>query len=170
MSRIQSLRLVQSLMQELERKPSKTTTDETELAKLLLKQQQILSTGRPIENIPSTLNLPKVPPWQPVIWPALSAYLLLCSAFYLIYFLLFAVIGHFLVFILLGFPLFGSCFTFSFFGMSMFYLLCFTFVSASFFVNCNKHCFYICSKLTSSFQFDNSEYIYFYLYFFMCYF
>ena len=59
----QSLRLVQSLIQELERKPGKIATDETELAKLLLKQQQILSTGRPIPAAETsqntqTLNLP----------------------------------------------------------------------------------------------------------------
>ena len=47
-------------MQELERKSSKTPNEETELAKLLLKQQQILSTGKPIEKHVSTLNLPKV--------------------------------------------------------------------------------------------------------------
>ena len=56
----QNLRIVQTLMHELERKSSKTPNEETELAKLLLKQQQILSTGKPIEKHVSTLNLPKV--------------------------------------------------------------------------------------------------------------
>ena len=46
----QSLRIVQSKIQEIEQKTTKNPRDEAELAQLQTKQQQILSTGKPIEG------------------------------------------------------------------------------------------------------------------------
>ena len=45
-----SLRIVQAKIQEIEQKAAKTPRDEAELAQLQTKQQQILSTGKPIEG------------------------------------------------------------------------------------------------------------------------
>ena len=47
---LQSLRIVQSKIQEIEQKSTKNPRDEAELAQLQTKQQQILSTGKPIEG------------------------------------------------------------------------------------------------------------------------
>ena len=44
------MRVVQAKIQEIEQKSSKTPRDEAELAQLQTKQQQILSTGKPIEG------------------------------------------------------------------------------------------------------------------------
>ena len=42
--------MVQAKIQEIEQKSTKTPRDEAELAQLQTKQQQILSTGKPIEG------------------------------------------------------------------------------------------------------------------------
>ena len=41
-------------MQEIERRPNRSSKDETELAQLQVKQQQILASGRPVHAGPVT--------------------------------------------------------------------------------------------------------------------
>jgi hypothetical protein len=46
----QNLKLVQARIQEIERHPVRTPKDESELAQLQIKQQQILASGRPVPS------------------------------------------------------------------------------------------------------------------------
>lgn len=46
----QSLKQVQARIQEIERRPSRTAKDESELAQLQVRQQQILASGRPVQS------------------------------------------------------------------------------------------------------------------------
>ena len=50
------MRVVQAKIQEIEQKTPKSPRDEAELAQLQTKQQQILSTGKPIEQGPPPQN------------------------------------------------------------------------------------------------------------------
>ena len=52
------MRIVQSKIQEIEHKTTKNPRDEAELAQLQTKQQQILSTGKPIEG-PTSFTSPQ---------------------------------------------------------------------------------------------------------------
>ena len=47
---LQSLRVVQAKIQEIEKQPTKSAKEENELAQLHVKQQQILAAGRPVNT------------------------------------------------------------------------------------------------------------------------
>ena len=47
---MQSLRVVQTKIQEIERQPNKSAKEENELAQLHVKQQQILAAGKPVNT------------------------------------------------------------------------------------------------------------------------
>ena len=66
----QNLKLVQARISDLERQPVRSAKDESELAQLQIKQQQILASGKPVptlagQSLPGTPISTMAQVWRP---------------------------------------------------------------------------------------------------------